>query len=207
MVEGITQPYSPAAHEPPAFVPVGTLEDYIRRLIDDIDAVRPGGTIRIFETEGDPGVYNNPRVGEAFQRAKRPYQMLLLHYNRGTKLLFKDKVDEAVSDYEYCEMLTKKHGFKPKVVEGQPNRKKRLLQRFFGDLFNNYGYALMQAGRLEEALPRLNLALQFNPRQRFANNNIGDCLKSLGYPEEAKAYYRKELAINLKHPTAQTNLV
>ncbi len=196
-----------ARRRQPEFVPVGTIDDYVARFVEDVDSVRVDGTIRIFESEADPQVWNHPLISEALDRAKKPYEAMIQHAARAQTMMLQGRYEDALYDFEYFRQITTKHGLTPEIIQAtQPDQERQTLQEVFGGTFNNFGWTLMQVGQYEDALTLLHQTLQYNPNQIFTNNNLADCFRTLGHPEMARAHYQKELEINPTHPTAQQSL-
>lgn len=189
-------------------VPVGSVEDEVIGFVRDADAVKPGGAIRIFEGETDPDFWNHPLVLEACLRVTKPAEALIDHYNRGTRMLTElGRPEDAKYDYMICERLVDyRLAITPEFLAGLEEKQREDLKGLVGNVFNNFGYVLMQTGQIEAAMPRLQKALAYNPRQVYANNNLGDCYRRLGRTDLARGYYAQELAVNPAHPTAQTSL-
>lgn len=77
---------------------------------------------------------------------------------------------------------------------------------FKSGVYNNHGYAYLQLGQPESALLSLHVARQFDPQQRFVNNNMAEAFEALGKTKRAKKYYQRELEIEPEHPTARESL-
>ncbi|MFT3831076.1 MAG: tetratricopeptide repeat protein [Opitutaceae bacterium] len=71
---------------------------------------------------------------------------------------------------------------------------------------NNLALALAEAGRVAEALPHLEAALQLRPDYPEALNNLGDDLTRLGRPTEAIPPLERALALQPDYPEALHNL-
>lgn len=189
------------------WIPARSLDQQVAGFVADIDTVKPGGVIKVFEAEADPEFWNHPEVMEAMYRAAKPEEALVRHYNRGTEMLNRMRMDDAAYDYAYCEKLADKLKITPQFLAELADTDRRMaLVDLLGNTFNNFGFVLMQSGKPEKAIPILQRALQFNPSQVFANNNLGDCYRSVGSLELAREYYAQELRVNPVHPTAQASL-
>lgn len=188
------------------WIPAGSLDQQVARFVADVDAVKPGGLIRVFEAEADPAFWNHPEVVEAMYRAVRPNEALLRHYNRGTEMLTQGRREDAAYDYGYCERLVDRLQLTPESVEELAQGNLSFLRDLLGNTFNNFAFVLMQQGQFQDAIPRLQKALAFNPTQIFANNNLGDCYRLTGHLELARMHYAKEIEGNPNHPTAKTSL-
>jgi tetratricopeptide (TPR) repeat protein len=71
---------------------------------------------------------------------------------------------------------------------------------------SNFGYVLMQSGRLEEALAHLRQGLEIQPNDAGAHNNLGGVLVRMGRVEEAKTEFEAALRINPGYVLAHNNL-
>jgi tetratricopeptide (TPR) repeat protein len=71
---------------------------------------------------------------------------------------------------------------------------------------NDFGGALVQAGRLDEAIVQYQKALEIYPDSAEAHNNLGSALFQKGRVDEAIAQYQKALQINPDHAQAHYNL-
>jgi len=71
---------------------------------------------------------------------------------------------------------------------------------------NNLGAALVQAGRLEDALAQYEQALRIKPDYATAHNNLGVALRQTGRIQEAIRHYELALRINPDMADAHNNL-
>jgi len=71
---------------------------------------------------------------------------------------------------------------------------------------NNLGNALLQKGRLDEAMAHYQKALEINPADAEAYYNIGDALFEKGQVDQAIAYFQKTLEIDPSYAKAHNNL-
>jgi tetratricopeptide (TPR) repeat protein len=71
---------------------------------------------------------------------------------------------------------------------------------------NNLGIALMQKGRMDEAITHFQKALQINPDNAVAHNNFGNALSQEGRVDEAITQYQKALRIDPNLALAHINL-
>jgi hypothetical protein len=83
------------------------------------------------------------------------------------------------------------------VVELQPRSAPALF---------NLGTALMDAGRLDDAVKCLRQSLDINPDYVLARINLGNVLASLGALEEAVEQYRRALALEPDNAVVRSNL-
>jgi len=72
--------------------------------------------------------------------------------------------------------------------------------------YNALGLALLNKGRVDEAITQLQKALQINPSYAQAHNNLGNAFLQKGQLEEAMAHYQKGLEINPNDAEAHSNL-
>jgi len=70
---------------------------------------------------------------------------------------------------------------------------------------NNLGSALVEDGKLEEALPQLRMALQLDPAYADAHNNLGRALAARRNYKEAESHYAEALRLNPNFAEAQNN--
>ena len=68
------------------------------------------------------------------------------------------------------------------------------------------GVALMQVGRIADALTPMKQAATLSPGDAEAHNNVGAILQKRGRPDEAAASYRRALEINPIYAEAHSNL-
>jgi tetratricopeptide (TPR) repeat protein len=68
------------------------------------------------------------------------------------------------------------------------------------------GDALIQTGRVEEAIPHYQKALEINPDLAEAHNNLGNALLQKGKVDEAIAHYQKALEIKADYAEAHNSL-
>jgi predicted TPR repeat methyltransferase len=74
------------------------------------------------------------------------------------------------------------------------------------DRYSNFGNALLEAGRFEEATRALSRALELNPTSADAYNNLGVLLKAQNRFDEAAAAFTKAFTINPQHADAYNNM-
>ncbi len=179
----------------------------VANYVDQLDAVKNGGRISIFENEAEPQVYSHSLITEAFVRAAKPDKALLSHGKRGAQMLSSRRFQDAAYDLQYAEGLAVRLGLTVREVRGQSNETLKNLRDVLGDISGRFGYALMTLGNYEQARPRFVAALAYNPRQPYMNHNLGGCLRLLGEPKEQVAkYYARELRLNPAHPSAAEDL-
>ena len=71
---------------------------------------------------------------------------------------------------------------------------------------NNLGQALLEAGRIREAVPHFHRALEMEPGFAEAHNNLGLALAGLGHSDQASKHYRRALVENPGYASAHNNL-
>ena len=71
---------------------------------------------------------------------------------------------------------------------------------------DNLGVALVEKGRLSEAVPEFQRAIEIRPDNAEALNNFGNALLKLGRPDDAIPYLRKALEIVPRFAKARDNL-
>ncbi|MFC1813831.1 tetratricopeptide repeat protein [Thermodesulfobacteriota bacterium] len=71
---------------------------------------------------------------------------------------------------------------------------------------NNFGKALSEQGRSEEAIRHFSEALRIKPDLEKAHNNMGNALNKQGRPEEAIDHYLQALRINPDYAKSHYNL-
>src|SRR5207302_2480624 len=72
---------------------------------------------------------------------------------------------------------------------------------------NNWGNALAEQGKVAEAIPHYQQALQFKPDYADAHNNWGNALANQGKMAEAIPHYQQALQIRPDHASARANLL
>jgi protein O-mannosyl-transferase len=106
------------------------------------------------------------------------------HYNLGSILLQRGRVDEAIVHYHDALQI------KPDYAEARLN----------------LGNALLQKGRVDDAISEYQSALQINPDYAEARSNLGSAFLQKGSVDKAIAQYQKALQIVPDNPTIQNNL-
>jgi tetratricopeptide (TPR) repeat protein len=71
---------------------------------------------------------------------------------------------------------------------------------------NNYGKALMQRGRLDEAIKAFKHAIEIKPRYAEAYANLGVAYGAAGMTGQAMQYFQKALDINPRFPEVYFNI-
>jgi Flp pilus assembly protein TadD len=70
----------------------------------------------------------------------------------------------------------------------------------------NLGYALLQKGRVDEAIAHFQTVLQIKPDYAEAHNNLGSVLLKIGNVDEAITHYQKALQIKPDNAVIHNNL-
>jgi tetratricopeptide (TPR) repeat protein len=76
----------------------------------------------------------------------------------------------------------------------------------YAETDQDMGVALMEAGKVQEAIGRLEHALRINPDYAVAHNSLGAALWQAGRTEEAIGHFEQALRINPDHAGAHYNL-
>jgi hypothetical protein len=71
---------------------------------------------------------------------------------------------------------------------------------------NGLGLAVVDCGRLDDAIAQYREALKIKPDDAEVDNNLGNALADNGRPDEAIAYYEKALEVNPNSASAHNNL-
>ena len=71
---------------------------------------------------------------------------------------------------------------------------------------NNLGNALLQKGRVNEAIAQFNQALKIDPDYAVGHSNLGNALLRLGRAEESLAHIERALEIDPRNAEAENNL-
>ncbi|MDB6121702.1 MAG: Tetratricopeptide 2 repeat protein [Pedosphaera sp.] len=76
----------------------------------------------------------------------------------------------------------------------------------FTDIHNNYGRALADHNKFEEAMEQYKTGLSLNPNHAELNNNYGNALVGYKRLDEARSYFEKALRANPSFGSAHMNL-
>lgn len=76
-----------------------------------------------------------------------------------------------------------------------------------GDVLHLLGVTALQAGMLEVASRWLRRALVVDRAQAYYRNSLGEALRALGRPDEARTQYRLALTLNPAYPESLANLL
>jgi tetratricopeptide (TPR) repeat protein len=142
----------------------------------------------------------------------------MAHYNLGTDLLQKGRVDEAITHFQESLQI------KPDDAEAHNNLGNALLQKGktdeamvhfqkalefkpnYEEAHNNLGNVLRQKGRVEEAITHFEQALQIKPDYAIAHNDLGSALRQEGKVDEAITHFKQALQIKPDFVLARYNL-
>jgi Flp pilus assembly protein TadD len=80
------------------------------------------------------------------------------------------------------------------------------IQPDYADAHNNLGNALLQKGRVDEALDHFHVAVELQPGDASARNNLGNALLSAGRLGEAIPQYEEALKLQPNFAKAHNNL-
>lgn len=72
--------------------------------------------------------------------------------------------------------------------------------------YNNLGNALLQKGRVNEAIAQFNEALKIDPNYAVGQSNLGNALLRIGRTEESLAHIERALEIDPRNAEAENNL-
>lgn len=95
--------------------------------------------------------------------------------------------------YQRCEVWNSKESLWRDVTEKSPNN---------GRGWMNYGLALMEQGRFQEALKAYKEALALTPNYSYLQINMGILLNAMGRPDEPEQYFKRAQQINPNLPEA-----
>jgi tetratricopeptide (TPR) repeat protein len=74
------------------------------------------------------------------------------------------------------------------------------------ETLHHLGLAMLQGGRVKEAIPWIRKSIKVNPRQSDGYSNLGYCLNLIREHEEALRVCRRSIELNMNNDGAWTNL-
>ena len=81
---------------------------------------------------------------------------------------------------------------------------KYLIDDFYEDSVNSFGYELLNQGNNEDALKVFLYNTDANPKSSNAYDSLGECFLKMNYKEQAKKAYEKSLALDPTNKNAET---
>jgi len=140
------------------------------------------------------------------------------HYNLGSMLQAREKLEAAIAEYEAAVRLSPEDATANNALgaalvgAGHAERGVGYLQAAlkartdYFDAHYNLGFALAQQNDFEGASQQFRLALQLQPQDAAAEANLGATLAQLGRFPEAKSHLERALQIDPNQPIAKENL-
>jgi tetratricopeptide (TPR) repeat protein len=137
----------------------------------------------------------------------------IAHNNLGNALLRKDKVDDAIAQFQQALQINPGYAEahndlgaallqQGKVDEAIAHYQQALqIEPGSGNAHYNLGNVLLRKGKVDDAIAQFQQALQINPDDADARNNLGDALLQKGSVDEAIAQFQKAQQIK---PDAET---
>ena len=152
------------------------------------------------------------RVDEAITQYQKALQLApdyaAVRADLGNALLQKGKVDEAITQYQAALRIEPRLRWTPATTSASlfckraewtkrsPNSKRPCeIKPDYAEAHNNLGNALLQKGRVDEAITQYQKALQIKPDYAEAHNNLGTALLQKGRVDEAIGQYQEALQI------------
>ena len=129
-------------------------------------------------------------------------------YDLATALLQKGRVDEAIGQYQKV-LEIHPHPDKTHNILGNELLQKTLelrVQPDVAEVHDNLGSALLQKGRVDEAIIQCQMALEIRPDDAEAQINLGIAFFKKGRVDEAIARFQKAMEISPGNPKACHNL-
>jgi tetratricopeptide (TPR) repeat protein len=140
------------------------------------------------------------------------------HYNLAAMLQAKNKMDEAIREYELALRLRPEDAAANNAMaavllaSGQPGEAIAYLSRAlktrpdYFDARYNLGNALASQNDFAGASEQFRLALEVQPDDADAEANLGSALAEMGRFSQAKTHFERALQINPNHALAKENL-
>lgn len=132
---------------------------------------------------------------EDYRKNIDPPMEAILNYKPGTN--FADLTAEATSGRDLS-VFTKKYR------EFKTNPQRRFINTE-ADI-NRFGYFLLNAKRLDEAVEIFKLNVEYYPNSANVYDSLGDALQAAGKKDEAIRAYEKALSIDPNYPSSLENL-
>jgi Tfp pilus assembly protein PilF len=79
-------------------------------------------------------------------------------------------------------------------------------QKDFGDLYNAYGYFLLNNSRFNDAIQKFKKAVELNPENPNSYDSLGDGYLAAGNKTEAIAQFKKALEVDPNFTASQKKL-
>lgn len=83
---------------------------------------------------------------------------------------------------------------------------KYLIDDFYEDSVNKFGYELMTQGKNKDALKIFEYNTIANPKSSNAFDSLGECLLKMDYKQQAKKAYEKSLELDPTNKNAESNI-
>lgn len=140
------------------------------------------------------------------------------HYNLAAMLQAKDKLDDAIGEYELAVRLrpddaTANNAIGAALVTaGHADKGAEYLQTAlkarpdYFDAHYNLGFALAAQNDFEGASKQFSMALQLQPQDANVEANLGAALAQMGRFPEAKSHFERALQIDPNQAIAKENL-
>ena len=144
--------------------------------------------------------------------------MLQAHFNLGSALKDRGRLDEAVDSYRRAIAIEPDHaeahvGLSTALLDARrpdealaASLRALRLRPDLPDVQNNLGTALALNGRFDEAIAAYRKAIELKPDMAEAHTNLGNALRDTGPLDEAIAAYRRAIALRPDFPAAYSNL-
>jgi tetratricopeptide (TPR) repeat protein len=132
---------------------------------------------------------------EDYRRNIDPQLEAIFNYQPGTT--FTDLVAEATGNPDLSVFVKKYREFKA-------NPQHRFVET--ESPINQFGYSLLNAKKIEEAIEIFKLNVEFYPNSANVYDSLGDALQAAGRKEEAIKSYQKALSIDPHYPSATESL-
>ncbi len=128
---------------------------------------------------------------EDYRKNIDPPLEAILNYKPGTT--FADLTAEATSGRDLSVFIKKYREFKA-------NPQRRFINT--ESPLNQFGYQLLNAGRIDEAIEIFKLNVEYYPNSANVYDSLGDAYQAAGKKDEAVKAYEKALSINPNYPSS-----